>query len=281
MAHIIDGKQLAAALRAETADTVRGLVRRGILPRLAALRVGEDPASQLYVKHKRLACAAVGIDSVEIPLPATTTEDVLLRQIASLNEDPSVHAILIQLPLPAQIDTYRVLAAVALGKDVDGFHPEHVGRLALGLPGPRPCTPLGVMALIRAAGVDPAGRRAVVIGRSTIVGRPTAALLTEANATVTLCHSRTTDLAGIVAEGEIVVAAIGRPRCIRGAWIRPGATVIDVGINRCPDGSVVGDVDFATAAARAGQITPVPGGVGPMTIAMLLRNTVALAEHSL
>lgn len=278
MAVVLDGKQLATQLLTTVAARVQALAARQITPKLAVLLVGDHPASEVYVRGKTKACTELGIRNVEVHLPATADAPTLLEQIDRLNADATVHAILVQLPLPPHINATRVLERVAPHKDVDGFHPANMGRLALGLPGVRPCTPLGIMTLIEATGVPIDGARAAVLGRSAIVGRPTAFLLMEANATVTLCHSHTRDLATICRASDILVAAMGKPRFVQGDWIRPGATVIDVGITRCADGQLVGDVDFVAAAARAGHITPVPGGVGPLTIAMLLKNTVDLAE---
>jgi methylenetetrahydrofolate dehydrogenase (NADP+)/methenyltetrahydrofolate cyclohydrolase len=274
---IIDGKQVAAKVRAEVADLVRDMTRQGLVPGLTVVRVGDDPASAVYVRGKRKACEEVGMRSVEHHLPATLAEADLLALIARLNVDPETHGILVQLPLPKHIDESKVLDAISPSKDADGFHPSNVGALWLGKPAPRPCTPAGVMRLLDEAGVDPKGKRALVIGRSNIVGKPMAAMLLEQHATVTVAHSRTRDLADEVGRADVVVAAIGKAQIIRGAWIKPGAVVIDVGMNRLPDGKLVGDVEYAEAALRAGAITPVPGGVGPMTIAMLLRNTVDLA----
>ncbi|MBI2346977.1 MAG: bifunctional 5,10-methylenetetrahydrofolate dehydrogenase/5,10-methenyltetrahydrofolate cyclohydrolase [Deltaproteobacteria bacterium] len=281
MVQIIDGKQLAAARLGALQIEVKTLRDRKIVPTLAVVLVGDDPASAIYVRNKQAACKSIGIETIEARLPATITGPSLLARIDKLNSDDRVHAILVQLPLPNHIDRQGVVAAISPSKDVDGFHPENVGRLTLGLPGTRPCTALAVMALLGAAGVDPAGERAVVIGRGQVVGMPTALSLTHANATVTLVHSRTRELAEIVSESTIVVAAIGKPRYVRGEWIRPGATVIDVGITRLPDGTLAGDVDFAAARERAGAITPVPGGVGPVTIAMLAQNTIALAGRQI
>jgi methylenetetrahydrofolate dehydrogenase (NADP+)/methenyltetrahydrofolate cyclohydrolase len=276
---LIDGRAHAAAVRAAVARAVSARIDRGLgAPALAVVLVGEDPASQVYVRNKIAACAEAGIRSIKHRLPAATSEAALLSLIGALNADAAVDGILIQLPLPPPIAAGRVLAAVDPDKDVDGFHPMNAGRLATGLPGFVPCTPLGCMRLIEATVGDPAGARALVIGRSTIVGRPMAALLISASATVTVAHSKSRDLPALVAEADIVVAAIGRPEMIRGEWIRPGATVIDVGINRVArEGGgtrLVGDVAFEAAAARAAHITPVPGGVGPMTIACLLENTL-------
>jgi len=270
----IDGKAIAAALRAEIAARVAGL---GFRPGLAVILVGEDPASAVYVRTKDRAAAAAGLDARSIRLPATASQAALLAEIAALNADPAIDGILVQLPLPKHIDAARVVAAIDPAKDVDGFHPLNVGALAAGQPGLVPCTPLGVMRLLAAVGCPVAGARAVVLGRSAIVGRPMAALLLAADATVTVAHSRTRDLPGECRRAEILIAAVGRPGLVRGSWIAPGATVIDVGINRGADGKLTGDVAFAEAAGIAGAITPVPGGVGPMTIACLLENTVTAA----
>ncbi|OUM98025.1 MAG: bifunctional 5,10-methylene-tetrahydrofolate dehydrogenase/5,10-methylene-tetrahydrofolate cyclohydrolase, partial [Firmicutes bacterium ZCTH02-B6] len=242
------------------------------------IRVGEDPASKVYVTNKRKAAAQVGVRSWEYALPEETLREELLDLIDRLNRDREVHGILVQLPLPSHLNETEVIAAVAPEKDVDVFHPLNVGRLWSGAPGLVPCTPAGVMELIRRTGVEPKGRRAVVIGRSNIVGKPVAALLLASHATVTICHSRTADLRSVCREGDILVAAVGRAHLVERDWIKPGAVVIDVGINRLPDGRLTGDVDFAAAREVAGWITPVPGGVGPMTIAMLLANTVKAAR---
>jgi methylenetetrahydrofolate dehydrogenase (NADP+)/methenyltetrahydrofolate cyclohydrolase len=243
--------------------------------------VGDDPASEVYVRGKRKDCDEVGIVSVEHHLPATTTAAELLALVDRLNRDPAVHGILVQLPLPEHIDDQRILNAISPAKDADGFHPFNVGALSIGLPGvPRPCTPAGVIRMLDETGVDLKGKRALVIGRSNIVGKPMAALLLERHATVTIAHSRTVNLPEEVARAEVLVAAIGRPQFVKGEWIRPGATVIDVGMNKKPDGKLTGDVEFDAAAARASAITPVPGGVGLMTRAMLLVNTVALAART-
>jgi methylenetetrahydrofolate dehydrogenase (NADP+)/methenyltetrahydrofolate cyclohydrolase len=276
---IIDGKQVAAKVRGEVAQAVRELRGRGLEPGLAVVRVGEDPASAIYVRGKRKDCEEVGIRSDEHHLPAETTQAELLALVARLNADPTVHGILVQLPLPKAVDDRAVLDAIDPRKDADGFHPFNVGALSIGIPGtPRPCTPAGVMRLLDEAKVDPRGKRALVVGRSNIVGKPMAAMLLERHATVTIAHSRTADLAAEVGRAEIVVAAIGKAELVRGAWIREGAVVIDVGMNRLADGKLVGDVEYAPAAARAAAITPVPGGVGPMTRAMLLVNTIELAR---
>jgi methylenetetrahydrofolate dehydrogenase (NADP+) / methenyltetrahydrofolate cyclohydrolase len=277
---IIDGKQVAAKVRAEVADLVRDMTRQGLVPGLTVVRVGDDPASAVYVRGKRKACEEVGMRSVEHHLPATLGEADLLALIARLNVDPETHGILVQLPLPKHIDESKVLDAISPSKDADGFHPSNVGALWLGKPAPRPCTPAGVMRLLDEARVEPKGKRALVIGRSHIVGKPMAAMLLERHATVTVAHSRTEDLAGEVARADILVAAIGKAEMVKGAWVKPGAVVIDVGMNRKPDGKLCGDVEFAEAEKRAGAITPVPGGVGPMTIAMLLVNTLDLARRA-
>jgi methylenetetrahydrofolate dehydrogenase (NADP+) / methenyltetrahydrofolate cyclohydrolase len=278
---IIDGKRIAAEVRAEVARDVTELKGRGIAPGLTVVRVGEDPASAVYVRGKRKDCEEVGIHSEEHHLPATTTQAELLALVARLNADPQVHGILVQLPLPKGVDERAVLDAIDPAKDADGFHPFNVGAASIGIPGtPRPCTPAGVMRMLADAKVDLTGKRALVVGRSNIVGKPMAALLLEKHATVTIAHSRTAELAAEVGRAEVLVAAIGRAELIRGAWIREGAVVIDVGMNRLPDGRLVGDVEYAEAAKRAAAITPVPGGVGPMTRAMLLVNTVTLARKA-
>ena len=274
---VIDGKQVAAAVRSEVAARVKEMSRSGRVPGLTVVRVGDDPASAVYVRGKRKACEEVGMRSVEHHLPATTRQDELLALIARLNADPETHGILVQLPLPKQIEESAVLDAIDPRKDADGFHPVNVGALWLGKPAPRPCTPAGVMRLLEEAKVDPKGKRALVIGRSHIVGKPMAAMLLERHATVTVAHSRTQDLAAEVARADILVAAIGKAEIVKGEWVKPGAVVIDVGMNRKTDGKLCGDVEYAEAAKRAGAITPVPGGVGPMTIAMLLVNTLELS----
>jgi methylenetetrahydrofolate dehydrogenase (NADP+)/methenyltetrahydrofolate cyclohydrolase len=275
---IMDGKQLAAKVRAEVAQKVLALRSRGTTTGLTVVRVGEDPSSAIYVRGKRKDCQEVGIVSVEHHLPETTSQAELLALVERLNRDPSVHGILVQLPLPDQLDEQAVLDAISPAKDADGFHPFNVGALSIGIPGvPRPCTPAGVLRLLDEAGVELKGKRALVVGRSNIVGKPMALMLLERHATVTVAHSRTVNLADEVARAEVLVAAIGKPEIIRGEWIRPGAAVVDVGMNRLPEGKLVGDVEYAAAAQRASAITPVPGGVGPMTRAMLLVNTVELA----
>jgi methylenetetrahydrofolate dehydrogenase (NADP+)/methenyltetrahydrofolate cyclohydrolase len=273
-AQVIDGKAIAAALRATLATRIAALPFR---PGLAVVLVGDDPASAVYVRTKDRAAQAAGIAATTIRLPAGITEATLLAEVARLDADPAVDGILVQLPLPRGIRADAVIDLIDPAKDVDGFHPHNAGLLASGRPALVPCTPLGVMKLLEATGVAPSGRRALVLGRSAIVGRPLAALLLAADATVTMAHSRTKDLAAECRRAEILVAAAGRPEMVRGDWISPGATVIDVGINRLADGRLVGDVAYAECAAVAGAITPVPGGVGPMTIACLLENTVTAA----
>jgi len=276
----IDGKAVAVAVRNEVRDRVAQLAARGVVPGLATILVGEDPASRLYVGNKERACGEVGLRSFGHRLPATTAQGELLALVRELAHRPDVHGILVQLPLPGRLDAQQVIEALPPGKDVDGLHPVNQGRLLAGQPGVRPCTPLGVMRLLDETGVTLRGAHAVVVGRSVLVGKPVALLLLERHATVTLCHSRTADLAGEVGRAEVVVAATGQPGLVRGAWIRPGAVVIDVGINRGSDGKLCGDVEFAVARERAAYVSPVPGGVGPMTVAMLLSNTVAAAERA-
>jgi methylenetetrahydrofolate dehydrogenase (NADP+)/methenyltetrahydrofolate cyclohydrolase len=281
-AMIIDGQAIAARLRDGVAAAVAQLrTGHGITPGLAVVIVGDDPASQVYVRNKSRACSAAGIASFEHRLPPDTDEDALITLIDQLNADERIDGILVQLPLPAAVDPQRVLGVVDPRKDVDGFHPVNVGRLWSRLPSLVPCTPQGCMILLRSVQADVAGAEAIVIGRSQIVGRPLAALLVAADCTVTVAHSRSRDLAGLCRRADIVIAASGQPAMIKGDWIKPGATVIDVGTNRVvsPDGTarLVGDVDFAAARLVAGAITPVPGGVGPMTIACLLQNTVIAA----
>jgi len=273
-ARILDGKAIGARLRAGLAQRIAGLSFR---PGLRVVRVGEDPASIVYVRSKDRAAKEAGYDSETILLPDDVSEPDLLATVRRLNDDPAVDGILVQLPLPKHIDPQKVLEAVDPAKDVDGFHPVNAGRLAAGLPGLVPCTPKGVMHLLAEAGIALPGARAVVLGRSAIVGRPMAALLLAADATVTMLHSRSRDLAAECRRADVLVAAVGRADMVKGDWIAPGAVVVDVGINRRPDGKLTGDVDFAAASAHAGWITPVPGGVGPMTIACLLENTLEAA----
>ncbi|MCL2487901.1 MAG: bifunctional methylenetetrahydrofolate dehydrogenase/methenyltetrahydrofolate cyclohydrolase FolD [Oscillospiraceae bacterium] len=278
MAKIIDGKAAAARIRAELAAETALLKERGVIPGLAVILVGDDPASWVYVNHKKLACAESGIYSEEFLLPADTSEDELLALIASLNNRSDISGILPQSPLPPHIDMNAVIQAVSPAKDVDAFHPVNVGRIMRGDYAFLPCTPAGVMALLRAEGVEVAGKNCVVIGRSDIVGKPMAMLMLHADATVTICHSKTKNLKEICRGADILVVAMRRPRFITGDMIKPGAAVIDVGINRDQNDKLYGDVDFKSAEPVAGYITPVPGGVGPMTIAMLMKNTVTAAK---
>ncbi|MHB1135681.1 MAG: bifunctional methylenetetrahydrofolate dehydrogenase/methenyltetrahydrofolate cyclohydrolase FolD [Coriobacteriia bacterium] len=280
MATIIDGVKLAAEVRRQAAEEVRELAADGVTPCLAVVLVGDDPASASYVRMKERDCAEVGIKSLDHRLVAETAQAELDALIDGLNADPAVHGILVQMPLPAHLDAESVIARIAPEKDVDGFHPESLGRLVRGLEGFRACTPAGVMEMLRAYDIEPSGMNAVVVGRSTIVGKPMALLLLEANATVTVCHSRTRDLAAVCRGADLLVAAIGRPEMIDATYVKPGAVVIDVGINRTDKG-MVGDVDYAAVEPIASAITPVPGGVGPMTRAMLMRNTVLAARAAL
>ena len=282
MASIIDGKAVAREVQKQVKEEVEGLERRwGMVPGLGVVLVGEDPGSHIYVKNKEKACKEVGIKSYEHLLPATITERELLALVHQLNKDKSVHGILVQLPLPAHIRPEKILEAVSPYKDVDGFHPMSQGMLVLGGDGFRPCTPMGIMKLLESVSCDPKGRNAVVVGRSNIVGKPVALMLLERHATVTICHSRTASLRDEVGRADILVVAIGKAGLVRGDWIKPGAVVIDVGVNRLPSGKLSGDVEFETAKERASWITPVPGGVGPMTICMLLYNTLKAAKQSL
>ena len=282
-AKIIDGRTFAAGILAEVATETAALAASGLVPGLAVVLVGEDAASQVYVRNKARTTKEVGMASFEYRLPVDTAESALLALVAELNDDPAVHGILVQLPLPRHIDSARVLDAISPDKDVDGFHVINAGRLAAGLPGLVPCTPLGCLLMLKAELGDLSGARAVVLGRSNIVGKPMAALLLRESCTVTIAHSRTRDLPEECRRADILVAAVGQPEMVRGDWIKPGATVLDVGINRVPreDGRtrLVGDVAFAEALEVAGRITPVPGGVGPMTIACLLRNTLTAARR--
>ncbi len=277
-ARILDGKAIAQKLRGEIKEKVDSLKQRGIHPGLAVVLVGEDPASHIYVRNKTKACAEAGIATFDHRLSAQTSTEILIHLIQALNQDSRVHGILLQLPLPKGLETQLILDQLDPHKDVDGLLAKNAGLLWQGRPQFVPCTPLGVMHLLQEAGTNLRGANAVVLGRSNLVGKPMAALLLAQDATVTLCHSRTKDLQGIVSRADVVVAAMGQPHAIKGDWIQPGATVIDVGTTRLKDGTLAGDVDFAQAQKRAGVITPVPGGVGPMTITMLLHNTVLAAE---
>jgi methylenetetrahydrofolate dehydrogenase (NADP+) / methenyltetrahydrofolate cyclohydrolase len=276
-AQILDGKSLAAATRAALKHKAEALVQRGVRPGLTVIIAGDDPASKVYVRNKTLAAKEIGVRSELIELPGTVTEAELLGHVAKLNANPEVHGILVQLPLPRHIDSARVLESIAPAKDVDGFHEANLGALMAGRPGVVPCTPLGCMRLIEHAGMQIAGRHAVVIGRSNIVGKPVAMLLLQKHATVTICHSKTPNIEAITKQADILVAAVGRAKLVTAAMVKPGACVIDVGINRLPDGKLAGDVDTESVKQVAGWITPVPGGVGPMTIAMLLENCLNAA----
>jgi methylenetetrahydrofolate dehydrogenase (NADP+)/methenyltetrahydrofolate cyclohydrolase len=279
-ARLIDGKAIAQALRNEIKGKVDALAAAGKRPPgLAVVIVGQDPASQIYVRNKHQATEAVGMKSVMKVLPDTATQAEVLAVVAQLNADPTVDGILVQLPVPKQIDSKAVIDAIAVGKDVDGFNPENLGLLAQRTPRLRPCTPYGCMKMLEHVGIDPAGMDAVVLGQSNIVGRPAALELLMKGATVTICHSRTKDLIGHVRRADLVVAGIGKPEFVKGDWLKPGAVVLDVGINRLPSGKVVGDVEFESASKVASWITPVPGGVGPMTIAMLIQNTLEAYQH--
>lgn len=280
MARILSGKEFAARIKEDAARGVAELKAAGVLPRLAVIIVGSDPASEVYVRNKQRTCEELGIRSDHIALPAETSKEELLACIEELNVDPEVHGILVQLPLPAQIaeDEEEILSHIDPRKDVDGFHPVNVGHLVLGAPGLRPCTPAGCIRMLDYAGISIEGAHAVIIGRSNIVGKPMAHLLLERNATVTICHSRTQNLAAIARTADILVAAVGRPHFVTADMVKEGATVIDVGINRIAPKKLVGDVDFDAAAAVAGAITPVPGGVGLLTVAMLMENVVQAAK---
>ncbi len=283
-AQLIDGRAIARSLRAQVTRDVAALAARGVTPGLRVVLAGDDPASAVYVRLKARMAAKVGIDADTLRLPATVTAAELLAVIARLNGDPAVHGILVQLPLPPSIsaaETAAILHAVDPAKDVDGLHPQNLGALLAGTPAFVACTPSGVMRMLRAADVPIAGQRAVVLGRSTIVGKPMSQLLLAADATVTTCHSRTRDTAAIVREADIVIAAVGRPNLVRADWIKPGAAVIDVGVNRLPDGTLCGDVAFDEVREVAGHLSPVPGGVGPMTVASLLKNVCRAAERRL
>jgi methylenetetrahydrofolate dehydrogenase (NADP+)/methenyltetrahydrofolate cyclohydrolase len=278
-AQILDGKSLAAATRTALKRKADALVQRGVRPGLAVIIAGEDPASRVYVRNKTLAAEEIGVRSQVFEYQKDVSETEILRRVAALNADREVHSILVQLPLPRHIDGARVLEAIAPAKDADGFHEANLGALMAGRPNVVPCTPLGVMRLIEHAGVQIAGRQAVVIGRSNIVGKPVALLLLQKDATVTICHSKTPGIEAITRQADILVAAVGRAKLVSAAMVKPGACVIDVGINRLPDGKLAGDVDFEAVKQVAGWITPVPGGVGPMTIAMLLENCLSAAAR--
>ena len=279
MAKIIDGKQIAKEVRAEIAAECAELKKKGIIPGLAVVIVGTDPASQVYVRNKKKACEEVGFRSEVFELPEETTEEELLALVKKLNEDVNIHGILVQLPLPEHLDDEVIIANIDPKKDVDAFHPSNVGKIMIGNYDFLPCTPAGVMVLLEKSGIDVSGNECVVVGRSNIVGKPQAMLLLHANGTVTICLSRTKDLAEVTRRADILVVAIGKADFITGDMVKDGAVVIDVGMNRKADGKLTGDVDFATVEPKASYITPVPGGVGPMTITMLLRNTLTSAKR--
>jgi methylenetetrahydrofolate dehydrogenase (NADP+) / methenyltetrahydrofolate cyclohydrolase len=279
-AHLIDGNALAKKIRAEVAERAAALTARGKQPGLAVILVGDDPASQVYVKHKVNDCETSGVRSVLDKYDATLAEAALLSRIEELNNDPTIHGILVQMPLPKHIDPQKVIETISPLKDVDGFHVQSAGALMVGRPGFLPCTPYGCMKLIETTGLNLKGKNAVVIGRSNTVGKPMAMLLLQANATVTICHSNTADIGQYTRQADVVVAAVGRRNVLRADMVKPGAVIIDVGMNRNDEGKLCGDVDFAGVAEVAGWITPVPGGVGPMTRAMLLVNTIEAAERA-
>ena len=279
-ARLIDGNALAKTIRAEVAERAAALAARGHAPGLAVILVGDDPASQVYVKHKVNDCVGAGIRSVLETYPASFGEAELLARVQALNDDPTIHGILVQMPLPAHINPHRVIEAISVAKDVDGFSTLSAGELMTGLPGFRPCTPYGCMKLIETTGIALRGKNAVVIGRSNTVGKPMALLLLQANATVSICHSGTADIGALTRQADVIVAAVGKRNVLTAAMVKPGAIVIDVGMNRDDAGKLCGDVDFAGVSQVAGWITPVPGGVGPMTRAMLLVNTVDAAERA-
>lgn len=276
-AQIINGKEIAAQIRLELKDRVAVLASQGRTPGLAVVLVGDNPASAVYVRQKKKACQEIGIYSEEHKLPASITQDELLALVDKLNQDPNIHGILVQLPLPEGLDEDEVINRIDPKKDVDGFHPINVGRMSIGLDAFVPCTPAGVLELVKRTGISIAGKKVVVLGRSNIVGKPAAMLFLQENATVTICHSRTADVQAECRAADILIAAVGRPKLVKRDWVKPGAVVIDVGINRV-DGKIVGDVDFDEVIDVAGAITPVPGGVGPMTIAMLMKNTVGVVD---
>lgn len=278
-ANIISGKEVAAQLRNEMRLEVKQLKKEGIIPHLSVILIGNDPASKSYVRGKEKAAKEIGINSEVIYMDETTTEEVLLKKIKELNETPSIHGILVQLPLPNHIDEQRVIASINPSKDVDGFHPLNVGKMVLNQDTFLPCTPHGILKMLQVKEIELQGAHAVIIGRSNIVGKPMGQLLLNEHATVTYCHSRTKNLKEITTQADILIVAVGQAHIIDGSYIKEGATVIDVGVNRIEDGSLTGDVDFASAKEKASYITPVPGGVGPMTITMLLENTIRAARR--
>lgn len=279
MAQILDGKALAQKVREEAHARAAALQNQGIRVGLAVVLVGDDPASAVYVRNKRKDCSACGIETHDYDLPANTTQEELEELLRKLNQDSAVSGILVQMPLPPHIDAQQAILCISPGKDVDGLHPVNLGRLVLGLPGPRPCTPTGIMRLLRENGIAIAGKEVAVFGRSVLVGKPLLLMMTEADATVTICHSHTPHKEETAQRADIVISAIGRARAVKSNWMREGAVVVDVGINRDENGKLVGDVDYEAVEPIASAITPVPGGVGPMTRAMLMLNTVAAAEQ--
>lgn len=279
-AQIIYGKQISDSIREELLQEVERLKQQGVTPGLVVILVGEDPASQVYVRNKAKACEQLGYHSEVIRVPAETTQDELLALIRKYNEQQNIHGILVQLPLPKHIEEKAIIDAISVEKDVDGFHPVSVGNLMIGDDALLPCTPSGVIELLKRTGNSPAGKHAVVIGRSNIVGKPVAMLLLRENATVTICHSRTPNIAEIAKQADILVVGVGVPKLVKKEWVKPGAVVIDVGVNRLPDGKLCGDVDYDDVLDVAGWITPVPGGVGPMTITMLMANTLKSAKQA-
>ncbi|NLK00506.1 MAG: bifunctional methylenetetrahydrofolate dehydrogenase/methenyltetrahydrofolate cyclohydrolase FolD [Clostridia bacterium] len=278
MAKVIDGKEVASEIRRGLAEKIQRLKEGGVTPGLAVIFVGEDPASQIYVRNKEKACEEIGINSTTHRMPEDTPQNELLGLISKLNDDPGVHGILVQLPIPKHMDEEVILRAISADKDVDGFHPINMGLLLTGQGGFKPCTPYGCIKMLDKYGIDIRGKKAVILGRSNIVGKPAALMLLHRDATVTICHSRTDNIAKEIREADILVTAVGKPEMIKGDMIKPGAVVLDVGINRLESGKLVGDVHYQSASSTAGWITPVPGGVGPMTITMLLSNTVEAAE---
>lgn len=281
MTTIIDGKRLAARVREQAAIDVAELVERGVHPHLAVVLVGDDQASATYVRSKLKDCEECGIASQDYKLPSATSQDDLMNLVERLNADPAVTGILVQMPLPAHLDAEKVIAAISPDKDVDGFHPESLGCLVRGLPGLRPCTPAGIMAMLDEYGIELSGKNAVIVGRSSIVGKPMAFMLLERDATISVAHSRTRDIADVCRTADVLVVACGIPKMVQGDWLKPGAVVIDVGMDRDENGRLCGDVDFDSAVRVAGAITPVPGGVGPMTRAMLMSNIVQAARLQL
>ncbi len=279
-AKVIKGSELSKTIRAELKKEVEQLTQAGVRPGLAVLLVGDDPASHVYVGRKEKACADLGVYSEVYRLPASTGQEELLQRIGELNRKPEIHGILVQLPLPSHISEKAVIDAIAPEKDVDGFHPINVGNMMIGEPSLLPCTPAGILEMLKYSGVEIAGKHAVVVGRSNIVGKPVAQLLLREHATVTICHSRTPNIAEITRQADILVVAVGKPKMIGAEHVKPGAVVIDVGVNRLEDGTLAGDVDFDDVSKIAGMITPVPGGVGPMTITMLMKNTVEAARNA-